>query len=86
LANNILLCASLPVVLLAQSAGPPLVLRSETRAVQISVVARNKAGDPIGDLRREDFTVFDDGKPRRVEFFSKDVDSASQHHRRRPGE
>ena len=76
-ANRRLICAALPVLLYAQNTEPPLVLRSETRAVQISVVARNKAGEPYRDLRREDFTIFDDGKPRRVQFFSMDTDPAA---------
>jgi VWFA-related protein len=66
-----------PVVLLAQSPDAPLVLRSETRAVQISVVARNKAGEPIRDLHSQDFTIFDDGQPRRVQFFSREGDFAT---------
>ncbi len=38
--------------------------------MQINVIARNKAGDPIRDLRSTDFTIFDDDKPRPVQFFS----------------
>jgi VWFA-related protein len=71
-----LICAWSPASLFAQSPDPPLVLRSETRAVQIHVVASSNSGDPIRDLRREDFMVFDDGKPRRIQFFSKDSDGA----------
>jgi VWFA-related protein len=60
-------------VLCAQSSQPPLVLRSETRAVQINVVVKNKSGEPVRDLRREDFTIFDDGKPRAVQFFTAEM-------------
>jgi VWFA-related protein len=67
----------MPALLLAQSVDSPLVLRSETRAVQIGVVARDKAGEPIRDLHSADFTVFDDGKPRHIQFFSMDSDDAS---------
>jgi len=66
-----------PALLLAQGVDEPLVLRTETRAVQISVVVRDKAGEPIRDLHSDDFTIFDDGKPRRVQFFSMDGDAAS---------
>jgi VWFA-related protein len=76
LVNHILIGVLLSLALLAQSADPPLVLRSETRAVEIDVVARDKAGDPIRDLRSSNFTIFDDGKPRPIQFFSTDVDSA----------
>ncbi len=63
--------ALLPVYLYAQGGNNPLVLRTETRAVQINVIAaRNKTGDPIRDLRSTDFTIFDDDKLRPVQFFS----------------
>lgn len=74
----------MPAILLAQSVDPPLVLRSETRAVQIGVVARDKSGEPIRDLQSADFTVFDDGKPRRIQFFSMDSDAASTGRRAEP--
>ena len=78
------ICAAFPVIFVAktvaqtsaQTAGPPLVLRSETRAVQISVIALDKLGEPIRDLRSQDFTIFDDGQPRRVQFFSAAADPA----------
>jgi VWFA-related protein len=45
------------------------VIRVNTRLVQVDVVVRSKDG-PIADLTKEDFTVFDNGKPQRVEVFS----------------
>ncbi len=39
-----------------------LVIRSTTRLVQMSVVAQDKQGRPVVDLKREDFEVFDNGK------------------------
>jgi VWFA-related protein len=66
----------LPVGLFAQGGNAPLVLRTETRAVQINVLARNKSGDPVRDLTMADFTIFDDNKPRPVQFFSMEGGSA----------
>jgi VWFA-related protein len=52
-------------------AGPPvvaddqagLVIRSTTRLVQMSVIALDKQGRPVLDLKKEDFEVFDNGRP-----------------------
>jgi VWFA-related protein len=77
--------ALLPICLIAQGGNSPLVLRTETRAVQINVIARDKAGDPIRDLRGADFTIFDDGKPRPVQFFSMEGgDAATAPARKQP--
>lgn len=43
-----------------KQAGP--VIRSTTRLVQMSVVAQDKQGRPVVDLKKEDFEVFDNGK------------------------
>jgi VWFA-related protein len=40
-----------------------------TKLVQVDVVARSK-GAPARGLTREDFTVFDNGKPQKISFFS----------------
>ncbi len=47
-------------------------IRTETRAVQISVSVRSKDGAHIGNLKREDFRISDSGKRREVQFFSPD--------------
>jgi VWFA-related protein len=66
---------SLPAVSFGyQSQASSVVLKSETRAVQINVVAEDKAGDPIHGLSKENFTLFDNGKPREIQFFSVDAD------------
>ena len=40
-----------------------------TKLVQVDVVARSK-GAPAAGLKKEDFTVFDNGKPQKISFFS----------------
>jgi len=46
-----------------------LVIRSTTRLVQMSVVAQDKHGRPVVDLKKEDFQVFDKGKLRPITVF-----------------
>jgi VWFA-related protein len=43
-------------------------IRVNTRLVEISVVVRDKNG-PVADLRKDDFTVLDNGKPQRIDVF-----------------
>ena len=59
-------------VLLVQSAAAQTVplLRSETRVVQIDVVAKDSHGRVVETLSKEDFTVLDEGKPRPIQIFS----------------
>ena len=45
-------------------------IHSTTRLVQLSVVVMDKKGEPVAGLNREDFTVFEEGKPQDIAFFS----------------
>jgi VWFA-related protein len=63
-------------VLLAQPAPQPPVFRASTRLVQVSVVVHDGHGDPIADLKKEDFSVSERGKPQQITFFS--MDSATE--------
>ena len=42
----------------------------ETRAVQINIAVKDHQGRPIRGLRKEDFTVTDDGRRREIQMFS----------------
>lgn len=53
-----------------QAKTSPPILRSTTRLVQVSVVVHDKKGDPIADLTKDDFAVFDDKKPQAIQVFS----------------
>jgi len=55
----------------------PVPLRSETHAVLISVAVRDSSGNAVEDLRKEDFTVTDNGKPRDFQMFPGDSASAA---------
>src|SRR5258708_4395248 len=54
------------------SPGPqaPTVLRSTTRLVQINVIVHNKKGEPVDDLKKEDFTIQDQVQAQQVATFS----------------
>ena len=44
-------------------------IRVETELVLVNVVARDKQGKPVSDLKQEDFTLLEDGKPQHVTTF-----------------
>ncbi|HWF04070.1 MAG TPA: VWA domain-containing protein, partial [Candidatus Angelobacter sp.] len=46
------------------------VLRANTRLVVVDVVATNSKGEAVPDLKAEDFTVLEDGKPQKISAFS----------------
>src|ERR1035437_7894291 len=52
----------------AQS-GTPVVIRSNTRLVQVNVLAHDKNG-VVADLKQEDFVLFDGKKPRKIASFA----------------
>jgi VWFA-related protein len=56
----------------AQKTAPdqPPVFRVSTRLVQVSVVVHDSHGQPVSDLKREDFTITERGKPQQISFFS----------------
>jgi VWFA-related protein len=73
-----------PAVGRAQSAASPnaptsqetTVIRSTTRLVQVSVVVRDKSGNPVTNLKQEDFAIFDEGLPQHIAFFGSEAPSS----------
>ncbi len=67
------IAAVLPIFVAATAAAqqdtPPPTFRAGTKLVQIDVVARSK-GSPVSGLTRDDFTVFDNGMPQKIAFFT----------------
>jgi VWFA-related protein len=66
--------AAVVVILLfvpAYSSGqtPEATIRSNSRLIIVDVVATNKNEQPLTDLRAEDFSVLEDGKPQNVNGF-----------------
>ncbi|MGA2421453.1 MAG: VWA domain-containing protein [Candidatus Acidiferrum sp.] len=51
---------------------PSVVIRSETRLVQLSVIATDKKGHAVENLNKEDFVLLDNGKPQNISLFSTD--------------
>ena len=49
-----------------------VTFKSETRAVQINVSVKDAEGRPVRGIRKEDFAVTDNGKPREIQLFSGD--------------
>ncbi|MBS1804423.1 MAG: VWA domain-containing protein [Acidobacteria bacterium] len=51
------------------SEAPPPVFKTSTRAVIVDVVVDNGKGEAVSALRKEDFRLFEDGKPQTIDFF-----------------
>ncbi len=64
------LLAQLPKPTGPESADGPVILKSTTRLVMLSVVARDKNGQPAADLKKEDFRIKVNGKVQSVAVFS----------------
>jgi len=58
------------LTLLAQDQNP--TIRVTTRLVQVNVVVHDKKGEPVSDLKKEDFTILDKGKEQKVAVFAVD--------------
>jgi len=54
----------------SQKPQDPATLRIETELVQIDLVVTDKQGKIVKNLKREDFQVFDNGKPQTITHFS----------------
>lgn len=52
------------------ASGPVAVLKVKTRLVVVDVVAKNNKGEPIKDLKAEDFTLTEDGKQQEIRSFT----------------
>jgi VWFA-related protein len=48
----------------------PVVFKSKVNLIMVPVVVRDKHGNAIGTLHREDFQLFDNGKPQVISAFS----------------
>ena len=50
------------------------VIRVDTRVVLVEVSVTDSKGAPVSDLTKEDFTLFDDGKPRAIDSITTNPD------------
>ncbi len=51
-------------------------IRVTTRLVQVNVVVHDKKGEPVRDLSKDDFVLFDKGQEQTIQFFSKESSEA----------
>jgi len=65
-------CLLLPALTLLAQDQPQPTIRVTTRLVQVNVVVHDKKGEPVSDLKKEDFTIFDKGKEQKVAVFTVD--------------
>ena len=52
-----------------------VIIRSTTRLIQVNVLVHNHKGEPVRDLKKEDFQLLDNGKPQKVAIFSMDTNT-----------
>jgi VWFA-related protein len=67
---------TIAALLAQQPAQPPVVLKATTRLVQVSVIAQDGKGQPITDLKKEDFRIRVNGKDQPIKVFSMDSSGA----------
>ena len=61
--------ALLDVGVLSQATSSDYTFRSKTELVLVNVTVRDRSGNPVRDLKCEDFTVLEDNKPQQVVSF-----------------
>ena len=68
--RSILACVLVIVMLctgvISQESSTEYTFRSKTELVLVNVTVRDKNGNPVRDLKREDFTLLEDNKPQQV--------------------
>ena len=71
------LCLILLMTAPAQTAAPKSatdaqrpIVKVTTHLVQVNVVVHGKKNEPVEDLKKEDFTISDDGQPQQIATFS----------------
>jgi len=60
-----------------QPMAPGFTIRSVARLVDVGLVAYDKKGHPIKDLKQDDFEVYDNGRKQQVRFFSQFASEAA---------
>ena len=54
----------------AQQNSPAPVLKVTTHLVQVNVIVHGRKSEPVTDLKKEDFTLTDDGQPQQIATFT----------------
>ena len=55
---------------IAQTTPDPVVIHTGTHVVLVNVVAKNKHGKPVNDLKRDDFVLRDNGQEQKIGLFA----------------
>jgi len=71
-------CVAQTVLAISAFAQAQPVFHAGTRLVQVDVVVRNKSG-PVAGLKKEDFTLFDEGSPQQISVFSVITKHSNKH-------
>lgn len=58
-------------LLFSQASENAVMLRSNTRLVQVDVIAEDKKGHPVDNLQRDSFAIYDQGKLQRIRIFTR---------------
>ena len=61
---------------MAQSGNPGFVIRSRTELVVVNVTVRDRSGNLVKDLKREDFTILEENKAQQVASFDTETTDA----------
>src|SRR5437667_4170 len=69
---SVLLIAQLPVSLAQEQ--PPPSIKVEVNIVNVLASVRDKRGGLIGNLGKDDFTIFEDGKQQEIKYFTRETD------------
>jgi VWFA-related protein len=64
----------------AQNPSAAPAIRFMVRMIQVTVVAEDSNGKPVTDLKKEDFTLRDEGEAQKVSFFAQQDTPAAQLH------
>ena len=51
--------------------------RTDVNLVQLSVIASDKQGQPVADLRQDEFRLFEDGSPQDIRLFLATLDKTT---------
>jgi VWFA-related protein len=49
---------------------PPVAVRTTPRLVEVNVIVRDQHGEPVPDLKKEDFRLYDNGKLQQISAFA----------------
>jgi VWFA-related protein len=78
--------ACFATLLFSQTSENAVTLRSNTRLVQVDVIAEDKKGRPVDNLQRDSFAIYDQGKLQQIRIFTRNSVETSAASRQPPPE